>query len=187
MSEGRAASPSSGDETKLVAKTPDTYLKKLSALHQPANSTYISHIRYKTAILVYMNTYNWYSQLSKPTWSPPSWLFGPVWSVLYIIIAISFGTVFYKIFSKEIPLSVGIPFALNLIFNAVFTPIQFGLKNNLLAAIDILLVVGTLVWALYSIWHSSPELKWIVYVNLPYLVWGLFATCLQLTITYLNR
>ncbi len=134
-----------------------------------------------------MNTYNWYSQLEKPSWAPPSWLFGPVWSVLYIIIAITFGTVFYRVYQGQIPWIVALPFALNLFFNFLFTPIQFGLKNNLLASIDILLVLGTLVWALYMVWHNVPELRWVVYANIPYLLWGTFATCLQLTITYLNR
>ena len=134
-----------------------------------------------------MNTYNWYSQLVKPTWSPPSWLFGPVWTVLYAIIAISFGTVFYKAITHKLAWVVALPFALNLVFNLAFTPLQFGLKNNLLAAIDILLVVGTLVWALVAIWQAAPELRWVVYVNIPYLIWGTFATVLQLTITYLNK
>jgi len=134
-----------------------------------------------------MNTYNWYSQLIKPTWAPPSWLFGPVWTVLYAIIVVSFGTVFYKAFTKQIPWIAALPFALNVLFNLIFTPIQFGLKNNLLASIDILLVVGTLIWALYVIWNKVPELRWVVYANIPYLLWGTFATCLQLTITYLNR
>lgn len=133
-----------------------------------------------------MNTYNWYSQLIKPSWAPPSWLFGPVWSVLYALIAISFGTVFYKAFVGRLAWIVALPFALNLIFNFAFTPIQFGLKNNLLAAADILLVLGTLVWALATLWHYSPELRWVVYVNIPYLLWVSFATYLQLTITYLN-
>lgn len=79
---------------------------------------------------------------------------------------------------------VALPFALNLVLNLAFTPIQFGLKNNALAAVDILLVVGTLIWALVAIW---PHLRWVTYANLPYLLWGLFATGLQLTITYLNR
>ena len=134
-----------------------------------------------------MNTYNWYSQLIKPFWAPPSWLFGPVWSVLYAIIAVSFGTVFYKAFMGKLPWMVALPFALNLLFNFAFTPIQFGLKNNLLSSVDILLVVATLVWALVALWHAAPELRWVVYVNIPYLLWGMFATCLQLTITYLNR
>ncbi len=133
-----------------------------------------------------MNTYNWYSQLIKPTWAPPSWLFGPVWTVLYLIIAISFGTVFYKVFTKQIPWIVALPFALNLLFNFVFTPIQFGLKNNLLAAIDILLVLGTLIWALFALWHFSTHFRWIVYANIPYVLWVTFATILQLHITYLN-
>ncbi len=130
-----------------------------------------------------MNTYNWYSQLIKPSWAPPSWLFGPVWTMLYIIIAISFGSVFYKTFTKQIPWQVALPFALNLIFNFAFSPIQFGLKNNLLASLDILLVLGTLIWSLMAIW---PHLKWVTYANLPYLLWVIFATSLQLTITYLN-
>ncbi len=134
-----------------------------------------------------MNTYNWYSQLIKPTWAPPSWLFGPVWTVLYAIIAISFGTVFYKVFTKELPWMVALPFALNLLFNFAFTPLQFGLKNNLLASIDILLILGTLIWALIALWNASPSLQWVVYINIPYLLWVTFATCLQLTITYLNR
>ena len=133
-----------------------------------------------------MNAYNWYSQLIKPSWSPPSWLFGPVWTFLYVLIALSFGKVFWMAAKKEIALIKALPFALNLIFNFAFTPLQFGLKNNLLAAIDILLVLGTLIWALYAIWHASPEIRWVVYVNIPYLLWVTFATCLQLTITYLN-
>ncbi len=133
-----------------------------------------------------MNSINWYSQLIKPGWAPPSWLFGPVWTVLYAIIAVTYGTVFYKAFAGKLPWMVALPFALNLIFNLAFTPIQFGLKNNLLATLDILLVVGTLIWALVAVWHASPDLRWVVYANVPYLLWGIFATALQITITYLN-
>lgn len=133
-----------------------------------------------------METYNWYSQLIKPTWAPPGWLFGPVWSVLYAIIAVTFGTVFYKAFTGKLSWRVALPFALNLIFNLAFTPIQFGLKNNLLATLDILLVVGTLIWALIAVWRASPDLRWVVYANIPYLLWGTFAAGLQITITYLN-
>lgn len=134
-----------------------------------------------------MNTQEWYFKLIKPEWAPPAWLFGPVWSVLYVIIAVSFGTVFYRTFTGKLTWILALPFALNLFFNFIFTPIQFGLKNNLLASLDILLVVVTLVWALVAIWNASPDLRWVVYVNIPYLLWGVFATCLQLTVTYLNR
>lgn len=130
-----------------------------------------------------METYNWYSTLIKPEWAPPSWLFGPVWSVLYLIIAISFGYVAYKYFKGAIPFLVLLPFILNLVFNFAFTPLQFGLQNNLLAAIDILLVLGTIIWAGIVIY---PLIPWVVYVNIPYLLWVSFASVLQLTITYLN-
>ncbi|MDO8589851.1 MAG: TspO/MBR family protein [bacterium] len=134
-----------------------------------------------------MNTYNWYSQLIKPLWAPPAEVFGPVWTVLYVIIAISFGLVFYRVWKGELPKMVALPFALNLVFNFAFTPIQFGLKNNLFAALDILLVLATLVWALYLLWRTSSKLRSVVYANIPYLLWVTFATYLQLTITYLNR
>lgn len=134
------------------------------------------------------NAYDWYKTLVKPNFAPPAWLFGPVWTLLYAIIAISFGKVFYKTFiTKELTIMVALPFVLNLIFNVAFTPIQFGLKNNLLAAIDILLVVGTLIWALVAIWQAAPNLRWVVYINIPYLLWCIFATGLQLTITWLNK
>lgn len=129
------------------------------------------------------NSYNWYSTLIKPAWSPPSWLFGPVWTFLYILIAISFGKVFLMWWKKEIAFIVVLPFILNLIFNLAFTPLQFGLKNNLLAAIDILLVWGTLIWSMTAIY---PHTRWITYIQIPYLLWVSFASLLQLTITYLN-
>lgn len=131
-----------------------------------------------------MNNYNWYSTIIRPSWSPPPFLFAPVWSFLYSLIAISFFNVFYKAINKQIPLIVALPFILNLIFNFSFSYFQFELKNNLLAAIDIFLILLTLIWALFSIWQYS---KWIVYINIPYLLWVMFATALQFTITYLNR
>ena len=134
-----------------------------------------------------MDSYNWYSQLIKPTWSPPSYVFGPVWTILYAIIFVSFGTVFYRAFTGKLAWVVALPFILNLIFNFSFTYFQFGLKNNLLAAIDILLVLITLVWALVALWKAYPDLRWVVYANIPYLLWVSFATVLQLTITYLNK
>lgn len=131
-----------------------------------------------------MESYQSYEQLIRPSWSPPSWLFGPVWTILYILIATSFFKVFQLAYQKEIPYIVALPFILNLVFNFAFTPLQFGLKNNYLAAIDIVLVLVTLIWAMYSIF---PHQRWITYIQIPYLLWVSFATVLQLTITYLNR
>ncbi len=125
----------------------------------------------------------WYVTLIKPDWAPPSWLFGPVWSVLYAIIALTFGYVAYLYLKGHLPFVVLLPFILNLCFNLIFTPIQFGLQNNLLAFLDILLVLGTLMWALYAIYPHAPL---VTYANIPYLLWVTFATILQATITYLN-
>jgi len=131
-----------------------------------------------------MNSYNWYSQLIKPSWSPPAWLFGPVWTFLYVLIAVSFGKVFLMFFQKKVSFVVILPFILNLIFNFAFTPLQFGLKNNLLAAVDVILVLGTLIWAIIAIY---PHARWVAYIQISYLLWVSFATVLQLTITYLNK
>ena len=130
------------------------------------------------------NTYNWYSTLVKPSWAPPSYLFGPVWTFLYTIIFISYGYVGYMYYTKKIPFIVVLPFILNLIFNFAFSPIQFGLKNNVLASVDILLVLGTLVWAL---WAIHPYFPWVTYINIPYTLWVSFATVLQITVTYLHK
>lgn len=130
-----------------------------------------------------MDAYVWYAELIKPSWAPPSWLFGPVWSVLYVLIAISFGAVFFLAIRRKIPAAVAVPFALNLAANAAFTPLQFGLRSNILAAADILVVLATLVWAGIAIY---PHARWITWMQLPYVLWVAFATVLQLTITVLN-
>ena len=95
----------------------------------------------------------------------------------------SFGAVFLMAGQNQIAWIIAPPFALNLMFNAAFTPLQFGLKSNVLASIDIILVLATLIWAMRSIFPFAP---WITYAQIPYLLWVSFATVLQLTITYLN-
>ena len=131
-----------------------------------------------------MKNYRQYGEYRKPSWAPPAWVFAPVWSVLYILIAISFGYVAYRYANNTLPLLVTLPFALNLIFNVAFTPILFRLKSFVFAAADVLAVAATLAWALAAVWPYAP---WVVYSNLPYLGWVCFATVLQLTVTYLNR
>ena len=130
-----------------------------------------------------MNTSNWYEELIKPSWAPPNWLFGNVWSVLYILIFISFGAVFYQWINGKLSWMVVLPFILNIVFNIAFSPIQFGLRNNLLAAIDITLILATIIWAMIAIW---PYMKWVALMQIPYLVWVCIATTLQFSITYLN-
>lgn len=77
----------------------------------------------------------WYQELKKPTWAPPSKLFHSVWSVLYLIIFISYGYVFYLFFQAEIGWIEILPFLMNILFNLAFTP------SNLLLEIIILLLL----------------------------------------------
>jgi len=138
-----------------------------------------------------METRATYQVLKKPAFAPPSWVFGPVWTILYILIAVSFGRVFWGVFQGELPLLLALPFILNLIFNFSFTYFQFRLKNNFLASLDILLVLGTLIWGMIEVWALTPQglsrVVWVTYINIPHLLWVSFATVLQLKITRMNR
>jgi len=96
--------------------------------------------------------------------------------------AISSMTDFMK--KSAMTMSGSILFLLNLIFNFLFTTIQFKLRNFALAAVDVLAVWATLVWALVAIWPVAP---WVAYLNLPYLAWVTFASVLQITIVLINR
>lgn len=125
----------------------------------------------------------WYAQLKKPSFAPPAWLFGVVWSVLYAVIGVSYLWVIRQVFSGNIPESIVVPLGLNLLFNLLFSPLQFRLRNNYLALIDVVLVVATLGWFLVAVFPYAPI---IAYVNIPYLLWGCFATVLQSAIVRLN-
>ncbi len=130
-----------------------------------------------------MSTYSQYGAYKKPRWAPPAWLFGPVWTLLYALISLSYGYVAYLYLTQQLPLVIVFPFVLNLLFNIAFTTIQFRFRNFVLAAVDIILVLATLAWALVAVYPYAP---WVVYLNLPYFAWVSFATVLQLTVTYLN-
>jgi len=124
-----------------------------------------------------------YGEFRKPSWAPPAWLFGPVWAVLYIGIAWSFALVFYGAVEGLFPAVVAIPFVLNLIFNFLFTPLEFRLRNRILAFIDVSLTLVTLAWALIAI---APWWSPVVWVNIPYLAWVIFATILEGTVMAMN-
>ncbi len=127
--------------------------------------------------------FTWYSTLMKPVWAPPAYLFGPVWTFLYLVIFTTFTYVIVKVARGQFPRALLWPLTINLLSNAAFTPLQFGLQSNLLAAIDIVIVLGSLTWLMAAVY---PYARFVVYANIPYLLWVSFATVLQFTITYLN-
>ncbi len=126
----------------------------------------------------------WYGSLAKPSWTPAPRTIGTIWQILYPVIIVTFGFVFVQAARKKLPWIVALPFAINLVANLVFTPIQFGWRNLPLAAADILVVLGTIVWMIAAVWRHHP---WIALSQVPYLVWVAIATVLQLAITWMNR
>lgn len=130
-----------------------------------------------------MDTRNWYRSLNKPSWAPQESVFGTVWSILYPIIFAVNIYVLVLFLNGKIGLSVAIPFWLNLFFNIIFTPIQFGLRNNWLAMIDIYLILATIVWSMYAMWPIS---KFAFAAFVPYLIWVSIATALQTYIAFNN-
>lgn len=125
----------------------------------------------------------WYEQLVKPSWTPAPATIGLVWRILYPIILVSFGYVFVQTARKRWPIRAAIPFALNLVANLAFTPVQFGLKNLPLACAVILVVLATIPWAMIVAW---PRSKIVALAQIPYLVWVSIATVLQFSITLMN-
>jgi tryptophan-rich sensory protein len=130
-----------------------------------------------------MHWLEWYNGLAKPTWTPAPATIGLIWQILYPIIVVTFGFAFVQAFRGKIGWKAALPFAINLVANLIFTPIQFGMRNLPLAAADILLVLGTIVWMIVAIW---PHYRWVSLAQLPYLIWVSLATVLQLSITWAN-
>jgi translocator protein len=126
----------------------------------------------------------WYDSLAKPAWTPSPSTISLIWWILYPIIVVTFGFVFVQAFRGRIPWQAAVPFAVNLAANLLFTPILFGLRNLPLAAVDVLLVWATIIWAMIAIW---PHYRAIAIAQVPYLVWVSVATVLQLSITWMNR
>jgi len=125
----------------------------------------------------------WYNSLAKPSWTPAPATIGLIWQILYPIILVSFGFVFVQAFRRKLPWLVAVPFAINLVANLVFTPIQFGLRNLPLASVDILIVWATIIWTIIAVWRHY---RWVALAQMPYLIWVSIATVLQLSITAMN-
>jgi tryptophan-rich sensory protein len=125
----------------------------------------------------------WYNSLAKPSWTPTPATIGLIWQTLYPIILVCFGFVLVQAFRKKFSWNVLLPFIINLIANLLFMPIFAGLRVMPLAAVDILIVWGTIPWMMLAIW---PWYRWVALAQVPYLVWVSLATFLQLSITAMN-
>ena len=125
----------------------------------------------------------WYNSLNNPEWTPAPKTIGTIWQILYPVIIVSFGYVFLQAYKGKVSWYVALPFAINLVANILFTPIQFGMRNMPLAAFDIVIVWGTLIWSMAAIW---PYYLWVMLAQIPYFVWVSIATVLQIYITFSN-
>ncbi len=124
-----------------------------------------------------------YQSITLPSFAPPSWLFGPVWTLLYVLIFVSFGWTMVQIFQKKFPSKLLIPFGINLITNLLWTPIFFQWRHFDLALLDILLVWGSIVWIMIAMWRKA---RWVSLLQIPYLLWVSFATVLMTSIWWMN-
>ena len=126
----------------------------------------------------------WYAALTKPSFNPPSWVFGPVWTILYTLMGISLYLILSKgLKKKEVKIAVNL-FVWQLIANSLWSIIFFGMKNIPLALIEIivlLLLVFTTIQKFYKINKTAA------YLLIPYFFWGSFATFLTYSIWILNK
>ena len=121
----------------------------------------------------------WYSQIIQPSFSPPSWVFGPVWTTLYILMSISIW--FHWITIKNLK-SVKIYF-IHIFFNAIWSIIFFGFHQILLALLNLLIILFFILW-LMKIYYKTTKLSFLLMV--PYLLWSTYALLLNGSIFYLN-
>jgi tryptophan-rich sensory protein len=129
----------------------------------------------------------WFPTLVKPSFNPPNWIFAPVWSMLYIMMGIAAGLVWNRLeFSndKELVKKSLLFFAVQLGLNALWSVLFFGLRNPMLALIEIVLL-----WLMiYETYIKFGKIDKIAgYLFLPYLAWVSFATVLNTSIWWLNR
>ncbi len=124
----------------------------------------------------------WYAQLRKPSWNPPGWIFGPVWTALYAMMAIAAWMVWRRgrFAGRRLALSL---FLMQLLFNALWSPLFFGLHNPLMALLDIVLLWLALLATMIAFWKVRPLAGALL---VPYLVWVSFAATLNFALWRLN-
>ena len=131
---------------------------------------------------VFVTMGQWFADLNKPSWNPPSWLFGPVWTLLYIAMAVAAWLVWRTGGWKRRTPALAL-FMFQWLLNALWTPLFFGLHRIDLALIDITLMwlaIAATIAAFYRISKSSA------YLLIPYLAWVTFATALNFAIWRIN-
>lgn len=126
---------------------------------------------------------DWYAQLKKPAWNPPNWLFGPVWTALYLMMAVAAWLIWLRGGWKVQRRPLGL-FLLQLFFNALWSPLFFGLRSPALGLVDIVLLWVTLAGTLAAFWKVRPVAGWLL---VPYLTWTTFAAVLNLALWQMNR
>jgi benzodiazapine receptor len=122
---------------------------------------------------------DWYRTLDKPSWTPPDWLFGPAWSVLYLMMAIA-GWLVWQAEGFGPALAV---WGLNLAFNAAWSWLMFGRRQIALALVDAIAMLVTIVAFMLLAAPVSSTASWLF---LPYLAWVAFATALNTSLMRRN-
>jgi benzodiazapine receptor len=124
----------------------------------------------------------WYADLHKPSFNPPNWLFGPVWTVLYVLMGAAGGLVWSqdRSVSRDRAMSAWV---LQLALNALWTVLFFGLRSPLLALVEIVALLAAIRWCMARLHDVHP---WAHHLLWPYLAWVGFATLLNMAIVYLN-
>ena len=129
------------------------------------------------------NLTGWYSQLSKPEFNPPNWIFAPVWSLLFTLMAIALYLLLENRKNKEFIRPALYLFCVQFIFNIAWTFLFFGLKNPALAFIDIILL---LLFITLTLLQFEKTNRLAAYLLLPYLFWVSFASVLNFSIWMIN-
>jgi translocator protein len=126
----------------------------------------------------------WYAALSKPTFNPPSWIFGPVWTVLYVSMALALWLMRRTVdFDRAQRARATALFATQFALNLLWTPLFFGLRSPGLAFVDICLLWVVLLMTVLAFGRVRPLAG---YLLLPYLLWVSFALVLNGTIWLMN-
>jgi benzodiazapine receptor len=126
---------------------------------------------------------DWYASLNRPSFNPPNWVFGPVWTILYILLGITFFQIWNLAPSQERNLAITV-FLIQLLFNFCWSFIFFYFRMIGLALIDIIILWCSIIIMLLLIYKIKPL---AAYLNIPYLIWVTFALALNLAYYLLNK